>query len=92
MQWFEPVAQGYEGGKFRKERGGGGKGHLRKVRILRHVACETLLSVASAIIREICRGGGGRKSLLHPCLVARCGMKAVVEEAAMRAEPNEATE
>ena len=53
------MLHGYEGGKFLKERTEGRKGNLRKVRILKHVACETLLRVTSTMIWEICCGGGG---------------------------------
>ena len=88
------MLHGYEGGKFLKERAERGKGNLRKVRILRHVACETLLRVASIMIWEICCGGGGGRggSQLRRCVCAEREVGYKGEEAAMRAGPNEETE
>ena len=86
------VLHGYEGGKFLKERSAGGKGNLRKVRILKHVACETLLRVASIMIWEICCGGGGGGSQIRRYVCAEREVRNKGEEAAMRAGPNEETE
>ena len=64
------------------------------MRILRHVACETLLRVASTTIWEA-RGwygrGGSEGSLLRECLCVGCEVINQEEEAAMRAGPNEET-
>ena len=64
------------------------------MRILKHVACETLLRVLSIMIWKICcgGGGGGEGSHLRRYVCAEREVRIKGEEAAMRAGPNEETE